>query len=254
MTTKYPVKILAALNEIMAEVGYVHKGGENKFHGYRYAGESDLLAVLRPAMVKHGLILIPSHQDVSQPDQYGNTMVKVAYTMAHKDGDVWPDPIIVYGSGNDRSKNGGVGDKGLYKALTGANKYLLFKLFQIETGDDPERDSEGDKIEHDDTRQRSRSKEPGRTKFIPIVFSAGRDVEACTDVDQLAALLQSKEFKDVAMQSIELFPSTWTGPEEYSGLRGIIEKAGKRLGCEDRTTSYLVALEHKAREKNATNK
>ena len=34
-----------------------------------------------------------------------------------------------------------MGDKGLYKAITGANKYFLFKLFQIETGDDPERDT-----------------------------------------------------------------------------------------------------------------
>ena len=47
-------------------------------------------------------------------------------------------PIIAAGCGGDRNKNG-VGDKGLYKALTGANKYMLFKLFQIETGNDPAR-------------------------------------------------------------------------------------------------------------------
>jgi hypothetical protein len=136
--------ILTALNAVMQEAGYVQKTGENDFHGYRYATEADVLERLRPAMVKHGLILIPSVQQVSAIDANGNTSVSVHYTLAHVSGAVWPAPIAAAGCGNDRSKNGGVGDKGLYKALTGANKYLLFKLFQIETGNDPE-DSEGDK-------------------------------------------------------------------------------------------------------------
>lgn len=141
--SEYPPKITKALHEVMSSVSYVQKGGENKFHGYKYAGEGDLLAVLRPAMLKAGLLLLPSGVEHSVVDQYGNTHVSVAYTLAHKDGDVWPDKLIALGSGNDKNKQGGVGDKGTYKALTGANKYLLFKLFQIETGDDPE------KAEHD---------------------------------------------------------------------------------------------------------
>lgn len=135
--------ILRAMNAVMQEAGYVQKTGNNDFHGYRYATEADVLDRLRPAMVKHGLILIPSVQQVSSIDQYGNTTVSVHYTLAHVSGAVWPQPIIAAGCGNDRSKNGGFGDKGLYKALTGANKYMLFKLFQIETGNDPE-ESQGD--------------------------------------------------------------------------------------------------------------
>jgi ERF superfamily len=38
------------------------------------------------------------------------------------------------------------GDKGIYKAETGANKYALLKLFQIPTGDDPELDSDDGKV------------------------------------------------------------------------------------------------------------
>ena len=131
-------KIAAALHQVMSAVGYVQKTGRNDFHKYNYAGEADLLEKLRPAMLEAGLILIPSVQDVSPVDEYGNTHVRVAYTLLHKDGDVWPHQIIAAGCGNDKSKNGGVGDKGVYKAITGANKYLLFKLFQIETGDEPE--------------------------------------------------------------------------------------------------------------------
>ena len=142
---EYPPKITKALHAIMSKVGYVQKGGKNEFHGYKYAGEADLLKVLRPAMIEEGLLLIPSGAEHSPIDEHGNTHVSIAYTLAHKDGDVWPDKIVAFGSGNDRNKNG-VGDKGTYKALTGANKYLLFKLFQIETGDDPEA-SDGAKTE-----------------------------------------------------------------------------------------------------------
>lgn len=130
--------ITKALHEVMTKVGYVQKKGKNEFHRYSYASEADLLEALRPAMLDAGLLLIPSGQTCSPIDEYGNTHVSVAYTLAHKDGDVWPDKIVAFGSGNDKNSKGGVQDKGTYKALTGANKYLLFKLFQIETGDDPE--------------------------------------------------------------------------------------------------------------------
>ena len=158
MTNVYPVKILAALNTVMAKVGYVQKRGKNEFHKYRYAGEGHLLEVLRPAMVEAGLLLIPSHRSVTAPDEFGNTTVTVDYTLAHKDGDVWPEKISVVGCGNDKNSKGGVGDKGVYKAATGANKYLLFKLFQIEAGDDPEKESEHDRTDDADKTEAAPAK------------------------------------------------------------------------------------------------
>ena len=134
-------KIATALHNVMAKVTYVQKGSENKFHGYKYVSEADLLEKLRPALIEEGLILIPSVEMVRPLDEHGNTVVDMRYEIVHKDGDVWPHVIRISGCGNDRAKNGVVGDKGLYKAITGANKYFLFKLFQIETGDDPERDT-----------------------------------------------------------------------------------------------------------------
>ena len=134
-------KIATALHNVMAKVTYVQKGSENKFHGYKYVSESDLLEKLRPALIEEGLILIPSVEMVRPMDEHGNTVVDMRYEIVHKDGDFWPHLIRISGCGNDRAKNGSVGDKGLYKAITGANKYFLFKLFQIETGDDPERDT-----------------------------------------------------------------------------------------------------------------
>lgn len=130
-------QIIGAMNTVMKSCGYVQKSGKNAFHGYKYAGEADLLEKLRPAMVDAGLVLIPSVTEQSAIDEHGNTRVRIEYTLAHVSGEIWPTPIVAQGCGNDRNKNG-VGEKGVYKAITGANKYLLFKLFQIETGDDPE--------------------------------------------------------------------------------------------------------------------
>ena len=156
-------KILKALHDIMSKVGYVQKAQENKFHGYKYAGEAQLLAVLRPAMVEAGLLLIPSVTEARGPDEYGNTTVKIEYTLAHKDGDIWPTPVCGMGCGNDRNTKGGIGDKGIFKAITGANKYALFKLFQIETGDDPE-ESE---VEHEATKAKPTARAPGAPASLP---------------------------------------------------------------------------------------
>lgn len=136
--TSATAAIAAAIAAVMGEATRVPKNGKNKFHGYDYATEGDLLTVIRPAMAKHGLVLLPSQTEVSPADTFGNVTVRVEYTLAHASGAVWPEKLISHGVGNDRAKNGNDGDKAVYKAVTGANKYMLFKLFQVDTGDDPE--------------------------------------------------------------------------------------------------------------------
>lgn len=159
-------KIAQALHQVMSKVSYVQKTGKNAFHGYKYAGEADLLEKLRPAMLEAGLILIPSIKGVSPIDEHGVTTVQMEYTLVHKDGDIWPNAICAAGQGGDKNKNG-VGDKGLYKAITGANKYLLFKLFQIETGDDPEADS---------THESSPRQNPHVTRASDLYDTISRDI------------------------------------------------------------------------------
>ena len=164
-------KIAAALHEVMGKVGYVRKSGTNDFHGYKYAGEADFLKSLRPAMLDAGLLLIPSIETVSPIDTYGNTSVIVSYTLMHRDGDVWPEKIMAAGCGGDKNKNG-VGDKGLYKALTGANKYLLFKLFQVETGDDPE-----------DNAKQQRELDKAQSTYVEVAKAAIGLQETVADLD-----------------------------------------------------------------------
>ena len=87
-------QLLAALNAVMKAVGYVQKDKQNSFHNYKYAGEESLLTALRPALVDNGLLLIPSLADSPRIDEYGNTHLTVAYTLAHVSGAVWPEKLV----------------------------------------------------------------------------------------------------------------------------------------------------------------
>lgn len=185
-------KIATALHAVMSQVSYVQKTGKNSFHGYSYAGEADLLAVLRPAMIEHGLMLFPSVDNVSPPDANGNVMVMMTYTLVHKDGEVWPEKLQAAGMGNDRAKNGTIGDKGVYKAITGANKYMLFKLFQIETGDDPEVVSAHDKASDEPAPVPTLPKAKARDMYTELQA----EIDACGSLEQLATLWTSKAFQD----------------------------------------------------------
>jgi hypothetical protein len=100
------------------------------------------------------------------------------YTLIHKDGDIWPSVICAAGQGGDKNKNG-VGDKGLYKAITGANKYLLFKLFQIETGDDPETYDPPAILEKDENTQ-TLTVDAQR----PIFSQLQKELSGCETVDE----------------------------------------------------------------------
>jgi len=136
----YPAEIIKAIHEVKNKVEYVEKDGNNTFHKYKYASEAALIEALRPAIQEAGLVIIPSGKELRPIDEHGNTHIVMSYTLTHISGAVWPEKLTAYGSGGDKSSKGTVGDKGVYKALTGLNKYFLRQLFQIETGTDPEKD------------------------------------------------------------------------------------------------------------------
>ncbi len=141
----YPKSIIKAIHNVMHKVEYVVKDGKNEFHKYKYASEAALIAALRPVMLAEGLIIIPSGEELRPVDEFGITHIVLTYTLTHISGDVWPDKIKAFGAGSDKSgkrkdETFAVGDKGVYKAITGGYKYFIKNLFQIETGTDPEKE------------------------------------------------------------------------------------------------------------------
>ena len=127
-------KLTQAQCNVMAAVGSVSKTGKNSYHGYKYASEGDLLEAVQPAMAKEGLAMRPREVEYTDTDK-GNgkvqTDIKITYDLCHISGETAPLQII--GRGIDKE------DKGMYKAMTGALKYLIRHTFLVPTNEhDPE--------------------------------------------------------------------------------------------------------------------
>ncbi len=134
--------LIAHLARIMGEVARLKKTGWNSFHSYHYVTEADVVEAVREKLAAAGIFILSSQEECTPRDvrrmkdgkeviSHG-TLVKVKYTFTDGEAEV---SVFAYGDSED------TGDKGLYKAVTGAYKYFLLKNFMIPTGDDPEGDS-----------------------------------------------------------------------------------------------------------------
>jgi hypothetical protein len=134
-TQKAPANLVEKLAAVMAAVERVPKNGWNDFHKYHYATEADLSDAVRSNMARYGVMLIPSVEKLEWreiPGKNGNEKVATLTVQFTATDGTTEFRFTVIGEGQDR------GDKATYKAMTGATKYALLKLFLIPTGDDPE--------------------------------------------------------------------------------------------------------------------
>jgi hypothetical protein len=137
-------QLVKKLTEVMKQVGYIQKTGFNKFHKYNYATEADVNEKVRKELAERNVMMIPNVKSCTyreHANRSGNveyiTTVEVEFTFM--DGDTGETIVFSsFGEGQD------AGDKGVYKAITGAQKYALMKAFMIPTGDDPEADTGAD--------------------------------------------------------------------------------------------------------------
>lgn len=196
MTNTGTSNITSAMLKVMSGVSFVQKAGKNEFHGYKYATEGDALAALRPHLIANELVILSDVIEHTSPDEFGNTTVKVQYRIIHSSGEELVCHFV--GCGNDRSSKGAIGDKGIYKALTGANKYFLLKTFQLETGDDPERDDTSADKGADYTPPQRQKKAPESKPQVQEQDAPGIDVDAF--ISQVKEELEHCATKDEVKQ------------------------------------------------------
>jgi hypothetical protein len=123
---------------ITGHVGTIEKRGYNAFHKYNYVTEADLVGAVRQYLAAAGIIIVPDvikTRLLRENTENPITEVIIEYTVTDGTNSF---TFKMPGHGADK------GDKGVYKAITGSQKYALMKLFKIETGDDPERDTKVD--------------------------------------------------------------------------------------------------------------
>lgn len=135
-------KILLVMDEVG---GYVQKDKTNKEQHYNYVSEAAVLAKVQPALVKSGIIALPTYEVISSEDKMtakGSVwkLITVACHLKIVDTETGEsDTVSALGSGIDAN------DKAVAKAQTMAFKYAWWKLLCLETGDDPEADPIADK-------------------------------------------------------------------------------------------------------------
>jgi len=139
-TNNVPTKLLKKLGELSKEVGYMAKEGRNTGQGYNYLSEAQIAEKFKELLEKHEIYFYVSSEITNvQPSPSGKqiiTDVLVTYRFIDiKTGEYIEGTAA--GQGSDAT------DKGVYKAITGAVKYIFMKTFLIPTGDDPENDSKG---------------------------------------------------------------------------------------------------------------
>lgn len=146
-TSEAKPTLAAKLAEVMGEMAHVKKEGFNKAQNYRFVRETDVaekaseLLAARHIWVHQSVIseeMVPLYTTASG-SQMWLTKLQIAFKFIDGDTKEETEPQTFSGHGAD------TGDKGVYKAMTGAEKYFLMKSFLVSTGDDPEADEKVDK-------------------------------------------------------------------------------------------------------------
>lgn len=157
-----PAKLALKLSRVLGKVSRVPKNGTNTFHNYKYATESDVADSLRQLLSEEKIFIFPSIEDVSDMDK-DRAIVRVKMRFTFVDGESGESfSTVFFGDAQDLGSKGR-GDKGIYKAITGCEKYMQMKTFMIASGDDPEQSGPSE--------QAKESKQKDAPKSAKQIFS-----------------------------------------------------------------------------------
>ncbi len=129
-----PINLYRKMWEVMRDTTFIADDKTNAFHKYKYASEETIKRTLQKQFIEKKILFHFSVQNQSVNDVKGLTQIVCHYSFIDiETGSAITGPFV--GQGEDS------GDKGVWKAVTGAIKYVLTSNFLIPTGDDPENDS-----------------------------------------------------------------------------------------------------------------
>ncbi len=126
-------KMIAVMNGVQR----IPKNGFNKFQGYKFAQEGDILEAIRALFIEHKIICLwachESRASVIKTKKGEARAVEVLMEGRLIDAETgYAESFAWVGEAIDTS------DKAIWQAYTGAVKYWLLKTFMIPTGDEPD--------------------------------------------------------------------------------------------------------------------
>jgi ERF superfamily protein len=172
-----PLTLKQKFAEVRRRISYIQKRGRNERFNYSYVTAADLAGAVGDALAELEVVVIPqlasiSHETISPNQGYAERLTRVVMTYTFMDVNSAEQLTVkVPGEGRDP------GDKGPYKAMTGALKYALLQSFLIATGDDPE-DERADDVRY------GGSNSNGAAVPAPVVISREQLGELKELIDQ----------------------------------------------------------------------
>lgn len=131
MAENQRAQLFTKILKVMEAVERVPKRGRNDHHGYDYVTEADVSETIRKALIKEGLVFLPSATEQSMDGK----ITSLGMEMLIADTETGESIKLPWQSqGHDST------DKGIFKAMTGGVKYFWMKATLVPTGDDPERE------------------------------------------------------------------------------------------------------------------
>lgn len=193
--------IARKLAAIMGEVQRVAKNGRNDFHKYDYVTEADLVEEIRGHMAARGVAFFPTVKSLTQEGDITRVEMEFSFIDGEDDSRL---TTTFWGVGQDK------GDKGAYKAYTGAVKYALMKTFLVPTGDadDPEYDGKTPPVRPQDNRKPAPQKQPQKPQTQPKAFCVPEDY---------TALVETAEANGWAIQNV----NAWMRRQGYTSIRQV---------------------------------
>lgn len=201
-TGEMKMNLRQKLAAIRREIHNVEKTGENTFHNYKYVTASDMAGILGTALAKADIIVSRRNMKVtrilenpySDRPEKAEVVVSIECEYGFLDCDsaeeIWAPS---YGEGRDK------GDKGGFKAHTGALKYFLIQAFLLATGDDPENSSKEDEERN---RPVNRTESPRQAAAAPKPTVAPRTTGPAPARPDYVSELQFKNLEDTAKRHL----------------------------------------------------
>ena len=146
------MNIYQKINEVRKEIGYVQKDKEVGFgkSSYRAVTHDAVTGMVRNALIKHGVVIVPSvlsatfhpaelvttvgDDCVSKTAHAKQRLYEATYQVEFVNIEEPADRIVTQQNAHALDN----GDKAPGKAMSYATKYAILKLFNIETGEDEE--------------------------------------------------------------------------------------------------------------------